>query len=136
CCFRASSAWASFAASVTRCPMLSRAVRRVRRRLASSSITNRLSGSLVGGISGPLGCRMQTVRASCNSRIVCPNPVKDATLAQEALSTIRRDTARDLRLGRLRNSAAEGDAMNMTIWLPAMLLLALVALGLMFLFVE
>jgi len=26
--------------------------------------------------------------------------------------------------------------MNMTIWLPAMLLLALVALGLMFLFVE
>jgi hypothetical protein len=37
---------------------------------------------------------------------------------------------------RLRNSTAEGKAMDLTIWLPAMLLLGLVTVGLMFLFVE
>jgi hypothetical protein len=36
----------------------------------------------------------------------------------------------------IRNSAAEGETMGLTTWLPAMALLGLAALGLMFLFAE
>jgi hypothetical protein len=38
--------------------------------------------------------------------------------------------------GRLRNSAAGGKAMDLSIWLPAMAILGLAPVGLMFLFVE
>src|SRR5262249_27045716 len=115
--------------------MLSSAVRSVRRRLASSSITNKLSDSA--------GVCMAIVRLQDAMRFVqfairrgWPR-ITDLLQVASRKALPQSSKARHATcLVRLRNSTAEGDSMNLTIWLPAMLLLALAALGLMVLFVE